>query len=159
MSISLSTFSAARGFTLFEMLMTIALLTFLVGLSALAGSDSYQRALAGSDVERIAGVLRQARSLAQANACRVPPCREPKEQGARITSGEVILFEGPEFSESSALESVPLSGTFVIEPKEILFQPRSGEAVQEERLHLTDRQGQSRTLTISRIGVIAIGPI
>ena len=150
--------SLPKGFTLPETLMTIALLAILLSLSALAGNESYQRALAVNDVERIAGVLRHARSLAQAKACRVPPCSEAQAQGVYIFRGGIHMFEGDEFKESSVFESITLSDALLIEPMEVIFLPRSGNALRGGSLRMTDALGRSRTITVSEIGVIAVEP-
>jgi prepilin-type N-terminal cleavage/methylation domain-containing protein len=145
-----------RGFTLLEMLIVISLLAFLGGFSAIAGSDSYQRALSVNDLERIVGALRQARSFAQSNTCRIPPCDEPTPEGVRLKPGGALMFEGSEFRESSVYESISLSESLLIDPGEVIFLPRSGETSTEETFHITDAAGRNRAITVSKSGAINI---
>lgn len=138
--------------------MTMTLLTLIVGFSAIAGVDTYQRVLAVNDAERVAGVLRHARGLAQGGTCQVEPCDGPKSEGVRITSREVLLFEGEVFEEEAILDSTPLSSFASAESKDILFLPRSGRSLRHESLHMTDAYGRLRIVSVSEAGVISIDP-
>ena len=104
-----------RAFTLIEMLIVLSLLTMLAGCSVIAGSDSYQRALAANDLERRVSALRQARSFAQANAISLAPAEViflPRS-GEVSTEKELFVTDGNGRSRSIVVEK---SGRIRIEP-------------------------------------------
>lgn len=148
-----------QAFTLIEVLTTTALLVSIACLSAVSGFDSYQRMHASSDLERIIGVLRQARSLAQAGTCRIPPCSEPQPIGVRVASGNVALFQGRQFNEHAVFEEIPLSSILSVETADIVFLPRSGYLDKQARISVASSIGRNRTISISSIGVIFIEPL
>jgi|GEM_PF-6237108 len=144
-----------RAFTLIELLLVISLMTIIGSLSALAGSDTYQRALAAGDVERIVGALYRARAMSQGNVCRIPPCAEPKSQGVHIEQELVSLFEGSEYEEDRVTESYPLSARVVVTPTNISFLPRKGAPIADSIVTIRDAFGRERLITVTEAGVIS----
>ncbi|HEY4489169.1 MAG TPA: prepilin-type N-terminal cleavage/methylation domain-containing protein [Candidatus Paceibacterota bacterium] len=145
-----------QAFTLIEVLLVISLLAIISSLSVFAGNDSYQRALAANDIERIVSVLYRARSLAQGSVCSIQPCEEPKLQGVRIEQGEVWLFEGSQYEEDTVVETFLLSDGLTVTPMTVFFLPHTGAATANKTIKIRDAFGRERSIVVSEAGVISV---
>lgn len=150
--------SPMRGTTLLEVLMVIALLAFFSTFIAFAGLDSYGRALAGDDIDRIESLLRNARAEAQGGVCRARQCSEGVWQGLILTPSAITPIEttGPgQRPFPSDGGPVSLSNSISFAPEILYFAPYSGRSDTPRTLTATTSTGAVWEFSITEVGLIS----
>lgn len=138
-----------RGFTIIEIIIVMALFTGLFAMGAVTGTDSYQRYIFRSELEKTGALLQKARSSAMANV-------GESSHGVYFgDSANTILFRGASYTASSPYnlkiersKAVSISG-----PLEIVFTPLSGATVTTGIITLTDGV-RNATITVNNEGLI-----
>ncbi|MEO6536142.1 MAG: prepilin-type N-terminal cleavage/methylation domain-containing protein [Candidatus Paceibacterota bacterium] len=136
---------SARGFTLAEMVLVLALMSLLGSLTAFVNIGAYKRLLARTDVDRIVGALVQARSEAMHGVCKANICDTPPPHGVRVGRNEVTVFEGSSYSDRIATvdETFFLDGTMASGTNEVVFVPITGEVSDGLDIFLTGVEGSA----------------
>lgn len=111
-----------KGFTLLEIILVVALILFLFGISM----PVYQTMLFGSEVESgnkiLVSTLRKAQTQSMASV-------SDAKWGVKLFSNNLVLFKGDSYDarDSSADSAYTLPATFVISgPTEIVFSKKYG---------------------------------
>ncbi len=122
-----------RGFTLIEMLVTLALFGMITSLGIGIGIDTYRRGLFDSEVSTVIGFLQAARNRAMNNVVQ-------SEHGVRITADKFILFHDSVEEPAPRSANVSITGL-----DEVVFKQLSGETDDVGTITLTDGP---KTITI-----------
>ncbi|MEK7122875.1 MAG: type II secretion system protein [Patescibacteria group bacterium] len=143
--------SSLRGFTLIEIILSLALLTVIAGASFITSRtliiDADLDAAVIAFVEGVRGAGMRSRGSDGDN-----------QWGVSAQSGNIILFKGTSFAARDttydAITTIPTtitpSGT-----TEIVFAKLTGLPTSTGTLTLTGLQGQTRTLTINAKGTLS----
>ena len=142
--------SARQGFTLIEMLLSVALIGLLAGISVpVYQSVQFRNDLAvGSNI--IARSLRRAQTLSRATS-------QDIEWGVHIQSGSITIFQGTDYAnrDSSFDEYFELSPS--INPSglgEIIFDKLTGNPQSTGNITLNSSSGETKNITINEKGTI-----
>ncbi len=145
-----ATYNRNRGFTLLEMLLSVAILALLAGL----GAPIYQSFQVRDDLDiaanTIAGSLRRAQVLSQAVA-------GDTSWGLSVQSGAITLFRGASYASRSANfdEVFDLPGSIVPSGiSEIVYDKFTGEPQVTGTVTLTSNANEIRNITINEKGTI-----
>jgi prepilin-type N-terminal cleavage/methylation domain-containing protein len=139
-----------RGFTLVELLMSIAMITLLIGISV----PIYRTVQAHNNLDLGLQIATQTLRLAQLSAL---AGSEDASWGVDFDTGQAILFKGesfltrdPEFDQVHELpQSLVWTGS-----TEIVFQKFTGLPTGTSELIVTSVDDRFRTLTVSGLGLI-----
>lgn len=140
-----------RGYTLLEMLLVVAIIAILAGLSAPVYQSFQNKNDLGVTTEVLANTLRRAQFFSQG-------VKEDSQWGVRVVDGNIILFKGDNFSArdqnfdeefrvSPNIESVGI--------QEIVFNKFSGEPVDIGTFRLVSVNNDEKNLIINEKGVIS----
>lgn len=140
-----------RGFTLLEMLLSVALLSIIFGMSyALYPNLAYQEELDVA-VRSSQALLRRAAALASASEGDSP-------WGVRFESSTAVLFKGTSYAgrdtaydETLLLEGIEVSGT-----GEYVFEKVSSEPITSGTTTLLHTAGESKAIIVNEKGRITI---
>lgn len=142
--------SVSGGFTLTEILLTVAALTIIVSFSApLFGSFQSRSDLTTTTLNAV-HALRRAQELARASDRDTP-------WGVRFATTSLILFKGPDFSarDSSLDEIFELSPNLTVtQTNEIIFQKYSGYPFLAATTTIVSSVGETVNLHVNLKGAI-----
>lgn len=143
---------SGAGFTIIEIIIVMALFTGLFAMGAVTGTDSYQRYIFRSELEKTGALLQKARSSAMANI---------GETSHGVYFGDTantILFRGTSYTTSSPYnlkiersKAVSISASSTV-PSAIVFTPLSGTST-AGTITLTDGVRNS-IITVNNEGAI-----
>lgn len=150
------------GFTLIEIIIVIALLGLIFGLTTFIGMDTYQGSSFRNDRDALIGVLQRARNQSMNNTC-LGGCTNSVQHGVHITMGSYIIFQGSSYAtRNPAVDEIIPSGPHMnIIPggfDDVIFSQLSGEAITVPSgiwtLTLSDGTVHTSTITINSAGQI-----
>lgn len=139
-----------KGFTLLEVLLSVAIIVLLAGL----GTPIYQSFQTRNDLDiaqhTLASSLRRAQVLSQSVDGNAP-------WGVSLRSGEIILFQGSSYTarDTSLDEVFDLPGS--ISPSgvsEMVYEIFTGEPQATGTMTLTSNANEIRTITVNEKGTI-----
>jgi prepilin-type N-terminal cleavage/methylation domain-containing protein len=137
-----------QGFTLVEIMLVIAMIAVVVGISV----PVYSRVLQQSDLtlakQAIIDAGRQAATYAQVG-------HEGRDWGIRVRTGEVILFAGTSYGARDPRfdDTFSLSPTIVLSREvDIIFSQVTGFSGESGELTITASTGESTTITFGLYG-------
>jgi prepilin-type N-terminal cleavage/methylation domain-containing protein len=144
-------FNTKKGFTLIEVIVTMAIMTLVLSTGFFVSFDYYRNNSLGSEQELIATLLRKIRNQSMNNINQL-------SHGLHIDGENYILFQGDVFNISDPLnELIPRNHAFTIQyPREIIFSALSGEVnrTSVEDIHITDGNYE-KTISINEEGQIS----
>jgi len=138
-----------RGFTLIEILFTIAFFTVLVALALPVGLDSYRHYLLTSEASAVLNFLRRAEALSLSND-------HASAHGLSIQSNQYVVFQGASYASRNASfdEVYPRSSDVLITgPTEINFTAVSGNPNASSTFIFSNGAG-SRSISVNEQGTI-----
>lgn len=140
-----------RGFSLIEIILSIAALTLLAGITLPYGLASATRADLDGAVIALASALGRAEDNASAGL-------RDSMWGVWIDADEITLFQGPSFAErvQSADEVSPLPAS--VSPSkssESVFSKVTGDPLASAEITLNTTSNETRTITLSSHGTIS----
>ena len=141
-----------RGFSLIEMLLSVTIISMLVGLSL----PIYQSYQTRNDLvvtsEGIASMLRRAQTYAQG-------MNGNSQWGVRVQSGSAVLFKGTSYAARDAAfdESMTIPTTFIVSGlSDILFSKLYALPSATGSITLTNStNNETRTVTINGKGMVS----
>jgi prepilin-type N-terminal cleavage/methylation domain-containing protein len=141
--------SPARGFTLIEVLLVIALLTIAAGATLIIGTDSIGRSTARSERDLVVTLLQTARAEAMANTDEVP-------HGLHVGSDAYFLFKGASYvsSDPTNRSYVKEDAVLVSGPTDIVFEQLSGSVTTGGGTLLFTDSGQTASTSVNAEGRI-----
>lgn len=154
-----------KGFTLIEVMMVIAFVGIVAGLSIAYGIDSFRRTTFHSDQDLLIAALQRARAQSIGNICLGASCSDGMPHGVYVTddaAGEVVsytIFQGASFADAStdhSLDDVVKAnpGTKHTGINEVVFERLSGRANTYGDIVLTNTIVRTSTTTVGSEGEI-----
>ena len=142
--------SRRNGFTLVEVLLSIAFVAFLAGVSVPLWQDLQVRNDLDVAEQQLVANMRRAQLLAQANVGDNP-------WGVKVQTGSITIFQGQNFAArmvaADEVLSIPTTIAFT-GWSEVVFSKVFGEPSITGNLILTTVGNEIRTLTINPKGVV-----
>jgi prepilin-type N-terminal cleavage/methylation domain-containing protein len=139
----------ARGFTLIEVLLSVAIMGLLAGLSIPIYQSFLNRNDLSNNTEAVASSLRRAQTYARAS-------KEDSTWGVKVQSGVITLFKGSSYaSRSSGLdETVTLPGNVTASGMdELYFSKLYGVPNTTGTITLTSNN-ETKTVTLNAKGLV-----
>jgi len=139
----------SAGFTLIELMITIALIAIFGGLGLFVSMDFYRRYSFYADQGALVSILRRAREYSLANIGSVP-------HGIRITDDQYILFQGTSYANRDSQYDEPIQKSPSILTQgisEIVFTPLSATSSTSGIITISNSI-QSRDIEINSEGRI-----
>lgn len=146
------------GFTLIEIIVVFALVSFVALLTLSIDPLSYELNSFGSEVDTIAELLQTAREDALANIDQLPhgvALHPPDHPNADV------LFEGSSYANRVVAKDEVISGSFPLAlssttPTEVVFSQVSGDSNFEGDLLFSDPQtGAAKVISLNHVGRIS----
>lgn len=156
----------ARGFTLLEIIVVIALTAFIAGFALIVSLDDYRGFGFRNERDVVVAVLQKARSQAVNNMCFERgsiSCTDGKPHGAYFgNDGEYVIFQGASYASRDAdadeIIDAKDGGTGVSGFTEVVFERLSGDASTNpsgiRTLTVTDESGRASVFTVEASGRI-----
>jgi prepilin-type N-terminal cleavage/methylation domain-containing protein len=145
------TIKSKAGFTLIELMLALALLGLIGGLSAPLVRGFFQRTRLATDQNRIAQTLRHGQVLAESG-------QRDSPWGVRINNKEIILFAGDSYASRNEKfdEVYSLRPSFAVSgPDEFVFTKLSGRPDTTGTITLKTAAGQSRNVSVNEVGTVS----
>ena len=146
-----TTTKSKTGFSLIEIMLALALIGVIGGLSAPLVRGFFQRTRLAADQNRIAQTLRHGQVLAESG-------KRDSPWGVRINNKEIILFAGKSYaSRNEKFDQVySLRPSFTVSgPDEFVFAKLSGRPDTTGTITLETAAGQSRSVSLNKIGTVS----
>ncbi len=149
---------ACRGFTFFEVLIVIGLLTIVGSLGLLVSMDSYRSSGFYADRNLLVAALQRARAEAINNIC-LGACtdvNDGKAHGVHIQSESYVIFQGTSYSAGDPVNAVFPAHTTLTESSlsDVVFSPLTATTSTTGDITLSDNAGHTSTITIGSEGQI-----
>ncbi len=146
-----------NGFTLFEVLLVIAMVAFVTVMAAPFLSGSLSRGDLSAATDRAADALKEARASAMSG-------RATGEYGVHFETGGFTLFQGQAYSAVDPGNVVyDLSGLVSVSVitvegggNDILFTDPSGSPTDVGTVQLSDSTGETAIISVNRAGMIDV---
>jgi prepilin-type N-terminal cleavage/methylation domain-containing protein len=119
----------ARGFTLIEVAIVVAVLALIAGIGLAVGLPSYRATLFRSDRDTLIAALLHARAQAMNGVCSASACAGPAPHGVYIGPASYVIFEGASYATRDASEDEAFAADPVVARSgaaEIVFDALSG---------------------------------
>ncbi|MFA6397613.1 MAG: prepilin-type N-terminal cleavage/methylation domain-containing protein [Candidatus Paceibacterota bacterium] len=137
------------GFTLIEIVITLAILGLLAAVSLPFTIDFYRRYFVTFETRTLVSILRRAENLAMSN-------NFENKFGVSIQPEHIVIFKGIDFNNRDLIydetyernESININGL-----NEIVFSPVSGKPIQSGSFTLSEGQA-SRTIDVNSEGAL-----
>ena len=142
-------FGSSRGVTVFEIVVTMGIMVFIVGWGLIVGFGWYRQIILNSERDNLVGYLRRARSAALDNINQV-------SHGLYIGGDTYTVFEGTSYAarNSTADQSFPKSSIISVGgPLEFVFGALTGNPAASGAITLSDNV-KSLTISINNEGRI-----
>ena len=151
-----------RGLTLIEVLISIAILSVVGGVTLYFSLDDTRAYTFRDDRDKIVSVLQRARAQSMHGICRQDECAEPAAHGVYVGEKNIVLFEGESYTDRTEAfdEVIELhSGAATLSgAAEIIFAPISGRVTTlpqgEWSMEIGDGVGRGSTITTNSEGRI-----
>lgn len=145
-----SRMDARRGFTLLEILLTLAMISIIAGFSI----PVYQSFQVKNDLDisanTVASSFRRAQVLAEASD-------GDSQWGVKVLSGSITLFQGSSYAGRTAAFDEVFTVPTSIAPSglsEVVFDRLTGQALSTGTVTMTATTGQVRTIAITSKGTV-----
>jgi Tfp pilus assembly protein FimT len=148
---------ASPGFTLIEVLIVFALLTFVGSIGFFVSIDTYRGSSFRSDRDLLVTLLQHSRSQAVGNMCFGSACTDGQPHGVRIEDDRFVLFQGLSYAAADhSLDSALEANTAIdhLGAMEFVFMPVTGEANPSGSITLRDQNARESVITIEPEGRI-----
>jgi len=136
------------GFTLIEIIIALAILTLLLGITLPLGWDFYTTTTLQSERDTLVSLVTRARAYTLTN-------RNSAPHGLALSGQTFTLFQGASYAAHTPQYDEPFprtSSVVITGPSEIVFTPLSGDAPQATfTLTLGNK---SRSITVNQEGMI-----
>lgn len=138
-----------RGFTLLELLLSIAIIGLLAGLSVPVYQSLQTNRTADSERDQVVALVRRAQVRARAGD-------QNTDWGVFITSDRATLFQGNDFLNRDAdFDEVVMFSNMTAEPdSEIIFENITGRGNTDISIDFATTNNYSFNITINHEGVI-----
>jgi prepilin-type N-terminal cleavage/methylation domain-containing protein len=149
--------SIQAGFTLIEVIVTIALIGIIGGTAVYFGIDSFRGYSFHSDRDLLVTSLQHARSQAIGNNCLGSSCTDGKPHGVLIQPDKFVVFQGISFATADHDVDVIVEANPTITKSglsEVVFKQLSGDVSTVGDIVLTDSVGRVSTTTVGSEGQI-----
>lgn len=146
---------SARGFSLIEILVVLAILGFVGAFTVILSIDSYRAQTFRSERDIIVSTLHKARSQAINNICLGATCTGGLPHGVHVESGSYTIFQGATYNASDPLNYTVEGSLGVVispTPTDIVFAQLSGEVASTSHMTLTDQYGKTSTIDVEASG-------
>lgn len=149
------------GFTLFEMIVVMGIITMLGTLSMIVGMDGFRAYTFRSERDMVVVALEKARSQSISNVCIGGGCTDGKPHGVRVANGSYTIFQGASYGArdaavdetiASQVGGVAVSGA---PANEVVFSQLSGNVLLPVTFTLSDGAGHSSVIDVNAEGRIA----
>lgn len=143
--------AGARGFSLIELLLSIAIIAILTGLSLPIYASFQNRNDLDLKTEGIASTLRRAQTYARG-------VKNDDQWGVRVQSTAITLFKGSVFASRDTAYDEPVAiptGMTVSGLTEVLFSKLSGAPNTTGTITLTTSASDSKVITINAKGMVS----
>lgn len=147
-----------RGFTLTEILIVMALISVVAGLSTIMSMDNYHSYSFSNERDLIVAVLHKARSQAINNMCLGAGCTDGRPHGVHIVGNQYTVFQGPTFAgRDSAVDEIVRANAPVTltGATDVIFSQLSGSASSTASITISDATAHTSTITINSEGQIS----
>lgn len=155
----------ARGFTLFEVVVVLAVVAVLSSASLLVGIDSYRAYAYRSDRDLLVTALQHARASAMGNVCRASAestCTDGRSYGVRVDSDAITIFQSGSGASDYAHRDASVDARFEISPNttitpstvEVVFTQLSGDVASPATITLSEPSGRTAAVTVGSEGQI-----
>lgn len=139
-----------RGFTLLELLLSVAILTLITGLSLPVYESFVRRNDLDLTTQSVAAAVRRAETYARG-------VNGDTTWGIRVQSNEVVLFKGASYAarDTAFDEKVSLPGT--VTPSglsELVFAKLTGAPSATGTITLASTTNDTRTITVNAKGMV-----
>lgn len=142
-----------RGFTFFEVLVTIGIFSLVGGLALLVSMESYRGSYFRSDRDLLIAALQHARSQAMSNIC-VGACTDGKPHGVHIEAEKYVIFQGASYDADDPSNAVfAAQAALVRGGGDIVFSQLSGTTTATTTT-LKDDAGRESVISVSADGQI-----
>ncbi len=139
-----------RAFTLIEVVIVIAIISFIAGFSAVANFQMYGGFNLKNEQNLIVSLLRRARGQAINNVNALP-------HGLHLEAGRYMLFQGTDWSSRAAGSDVifPANAALKVSgPGDFIFLQLSGSATSAGNINIWDGRGKTLTVNVNAEGQI-----
>jgi prepilin-type N-terminal cleavage/methylation domain-containing protein len=146
-----------RGFTLFEVIIVIALLAIVSTGGLVVGLESYRGALWRSDQDTLRAALLHAREQAMNGVCAASTCTGPSPHGVYVGTNFYTIFEGSTYATRSSGEDEVLEGEPGVSRSglaEVVFSPLTATVAVPGEILITNSTGKVSTTSINSEGAI-----
>lgn len=149
--------SNQRGFTFFEILVTMGIFIMVGGFALFVSMETYRGASFRSDRDLLVSALQRARAQAMNNTCFGAGCADGEAHGVHIQSDKYVIFQGNAYDSSdpnnAAFDST-ITTTKTPATLDILFSQLSGNSA-PATVTLTDAAGHASAVSVSVEGQIS----
>ena len=146
-----NTLTRARGFTYFETLIVVGLITAITSFTIFIGFSSLQGYQYRAARQAVLSVLISARQDALSNI-------NESKHGVRLEADKITLFTFPYVAGTSTNQIYPMEGTIRLTgiefPVDVIFNQRSADTT-PVNFSITNNNGKSGTISISAEGAIS----
>lgn len=139
-----------QGFTLLEMLLSVAIITILVGLSVPVYETFVRRNDLDLTAQNVAAILRRAQTYARA-------VNTDNVWGVEVQSGIITLFQGTVFASRNTIYDETLALPNTVTPSglsEVQFSKFNATPNTTGSITLTSTTNNTRTITINAKGMV-----
>lgn len=149
--------SNQRGFTFFEILVTMGIFIMVGGFALFVSMETYRGASFRSDRDLLIAALQRARAQAMNNTCFGAGCADGEAHGVHIQSDKYVIFQGNTYNSgdpnNAAFDST-ITTTKTPATLDIVFSQLSGttSCSSECGVTLTDQAGHVSVATTTAEG-------
>ena len=140
------------GFTLLELLLSVAIIGVLAGISMPLYMTFNQRNALNSSAEDVVAALRRAQTYARG-------VEEDSQWGVKIASGTATLFKGSSYAsrEISFDEPINIPANITVSGAltEVIFSKLVGAPATTGSVTLTSNTNETRTVTLNAKGMVS----
>ena len=153
-----------RGFTLFEVLIVVTIITVVAASSIYFGIDSLRAYAFHSDRDLLVAALQHARAEAVGNICQTnsdSTCTDGRSHGVHVSGDTITIFQTSatilDYAHRDVSADAPITmsarTTFTGAP-DVIFAQLSGDVPVPGSMTLTESSGKTTTITIGGEGQI-----
>lgn len=140
-----------RGFSLIELLLTVALLALITAVSLPQYNNFLVSRLSVSDANQLVTQLHKARMYAIQQ-------KEGGGWGVYVQASSSVLYQGTDYAgRNVAYDEINQFGSLISDgPHDVVFSSTTGRSSINHTINFTDTIGTDRVMTINRLGVVEL---